>query len=84
MHYMYVLQSEIDKERFYIGCTSNLKRRFAEHNAGQVETTRDSKWRLVYYEAFLTLSSARKREYRLKASRNAKAQLMRRILESLK
>ena len=83
MHYMYVLQSESDKARFYIGCTSNLKRRLAEHDAGQVETTRDSKWRLVYYEAFLTLSAARKREYRLKTSRNAKNQLMKRIVASL-
>ena len=39
MHYMYVLQSKDDNERFYIGCTSDLKRRFNEHNAGQVKST---------------------------------------------
>ena len=87
MHYMYVLQSLEDQKRFYVGCTSDLKRRFQEHNAGNVKSTAGHSWRVVCYEAFLTLSGARKREYRLKTNRNAYRQLMSRIeptLESLR
>jgi predicted GIY-YIG superfamily endonuclease len=32
MHYVYILNSERDSSRFYIGCTGDLKRRFTEHN----------------------------------------------------
>ncbi len=34
MKYVYILQSEEDEARFYIGATLNLKRRIDEHNAG--------------------------------------------------
>ena len=83
MHYMYVIQSIDDRDRFYIGCTSDLKRRVLEHRGGECRSTSGNDWRLVYYEAFLTLSAARKREYRLKSNRNAKRQLMRRVIDSL-
>ena len=83
MHYVYVLQSIDDKERFYIGCSSDLKQRFASHNRGENRSTRGTRWRIVYYGAFLELSAARKREYRLKSNRNAKRQLMNRITPTL-
>ncbi len=35
MHYVYVLQSEADPARFYVGLTTDLKRRFEEHNRGK-------------------------------------------------
>ncbi len=83
VHYMYVLQDIGEQERFYFGCTSDLKKRFESHNRSENIATRGAEWRLVYYEAFLTLSGARKREYRLKSNRNAKRQLMNRIIPTL-
>ncbi len=84
MHYMYVLQSESDNTRFYIGCTSDLRKRLKDHNSGRNSSTSGVHWQLVYYEAFVTLSAARKREYRLKSNRNAKNQLMKRVVNSLR
>jgi hypothetical protein len=44
-------KSEAD-EPFYTGMTSDLRRRFEEHNAGQVASTKHRlPFRLVYYEA---------------------------------
>ncbi len=82
MYYVYVIQSLNTASKFYIGCTADLKRRFKEHNAGDSKTTSLDQWRLIYYEAFLTLSLARKREFRLKTNRNVKKQLMNRILNT--
>ena len=80
MYYVYVLQDEADSNAFYIGCTSNLKRRLSEQNAGYNQSTKSTTWHLVYYEAFKSLSLARRREYRLKTNCNAKRQLLSRIL----
>jgi predicted GIY-YIG superfamily endonuclease len=33
-HYVYILQSVSDRERFYVGCTEDLKQRLAKHNRG--------------------------------------------------
>ena len=79
MHYVYVLQSHADSGKFYLGSTSNLKQRLNSHNRGLNKATRGAQWKLVYYEAYITLSAARIREYRLKHNGKAKAALMRRI-----
>ena len=79
MHYFYVLQAIEDKEKFYFGCTSNLKERINSHKAGKNKATKSNQWRVVYYEAFLTLSGARQREYRIKHHGSAKRKLMDRI-----
>ena len=83
MYYVYVLQSTTDGERFYLGCSSDLKQRLRSHNQEENKATRGSRWKLVYYEAYTTLSAARKREYRLKHNGKARAALMRRIEESV-
>jgi putative endonuclease len=83
MHYVYVLQSTKARERFYLGCTSNLKQRVRSHNQGENKATRGRRWKLVYYEAYTTLAAARKREYRLKHNGKARAALMQRIQEGL-
>jgi predicted GIY-YIG superfamily endonuclease len=41
--YVYILQSEVDPERFYTGSTTNLRERLKRHNDGSVPHT--SKWR---------------------------------------
>jgi putative endonuclease len=35
MHYVYLLENGNPEPRRYIGVTTDLKRRFAEHNAGK-------------------------------------------------
>ncbi len=39
MWYVYVLRSEIDNN-LYIGSTNDLRRRFAQHNSGKVDSTK--------------------------------------------
>ena len=62
MYYTYVLLSEKDKE-YYIGFTKDLKRRFQEHQRGQVlSTEKRSPLKLIYYEACLNEIDAIRRE----------------------
>jgi putative endonuclease len=83
MYYVYVLQSTRNSERFYLGSTTDLRERLKSHNRGENKATRGSQWQLVYYEAYLTLASARDREHRLKHDGRAKRYLMQRIKASL-
>lgn len=51
--YVYILQSEIDPERYYTGSTTDLKRRYKEHNNGQsIHTNKFKPWKLKAYIAF--------------------------------
>lgn len=62
MFYTYVLKSSKD-EKLYIGFTNNLKRRFFEHNQGNIKATKNRRpFQLVYYEASLIEDLAIKRE----------------------
>jgi putative endonuclease len=61
-YYTYVLKSSKDG-RLYIGSTSNLVQRVKQHNAGDVEATKNRRpLNLVYYEAGLDKDKAHKRE----------------------
>ena len=82
MFYVYVLK-EMERESFYIGSTSDLRKRVAEHNQGKNQSTRNRQWQLVYYEAYLTEPGARQREHQLKHHGKAKQALMQRIKSSL-
>ena len=68
MYYVYVLQSLKDGW-FYTGYSEDLKRRFAEHSSGAVNST---KYRLpvklVYYEASCDQQDALHREKYLKTA----------------
>ena len=83
MFYVYVIQSIEDTDRFYLGYSADLKRRVASHNSGENRSTRYTRWRLVYYEAYLTETSARRRESKLKRNSNMRHYLMARIKEGL-
>ena len=83
MHYVYVIQDLSDPDNFYLGSTSDLKRRLSEHNLCPGHYTSGRKWRVVYYEAYMSLEAARKRERSLKKGK-ARVLLMKRIKESLK
>jgi len=68
MFYVYVLKSREDK-KLYIGHTADLKRRFIQHNAGAVESTRRRvPFDLVYYEASRHQKDALHRERYLKTT----------------
>jgi putative endonuclease len=62
MYYAYVLKS-LKNNRFYYGCTNNLKRRLFEHDTGKSKYTQYTKpFKLFYFERFKTLKEARKKE----------------------
>ena len=83
MFYTYILKSQKYNE-LYIGSTNDLKRRFIEHNKGKVESTkRKGPHKLIYYEAYIAESDARRRESMLKLRGQARTQLKLRIKDSL-
>ena len=81
MYYIYVIQNEV--KEFYTGYTSNLEKRLKAHNAGENQSTKNHIWELVYYEAYVSESYARKRELVLKKNRRMSSFFMKRIKESL-
>ena len=81
MHYVYVLKT-VSEERFYVGITADLRRRLAEHNAGLSRyTAKYRPWKLIYYEAYMSESLARKRETKLKNHAKGFQELKKRILD---
>ena len=67
MAHVYVLKSQSTK-KFYVGCSERLSSRLAEHQSGQVISTRGrGPWDLVYQELFENLAEARRREQQLKS-----------------
>lgn len=66
--YVYVLRSQPDGQ-FYTGFSHDLKRRVAEHAAGEVPSTaRRRPLDVVYYEACRSRADALKRERYLKSA----------------
>jgi len=59
MWYLYILQSENNK-KLYVGRTSDLKRRFNEHNSkrGGSYTSKNAPFKLMFYEAYLSKNDA--------------------------
>ena len=67
MYYVYILHSKKDTG-LYIGYTTDLKRRFAEHNNGKSLSTKNrAPFKLIHYEAFSLSSDAKAREKYLKS-----------------
>ena len=65
--YVYLLHSEKD-HGFYIGYSTDLKRRMAEHIQGASFATKSrGPWRLIYYEAYVEREDAEGRERFLKS-----------------
>lgn len=66
MQYVYVLKSEKDGH-WYTGCTSDLRKRFNEHNKGAVLSTKGrGPFQIIYYEACVEKYDAFAREKYLK------------------
>ena len=71
MYYVYVLYSE-SFNRYYIGCTKDIKNRLERHNAGHTPSTKAYyPWILVFSQSFNTLAEARKRELEIKGWKNS-------------
>jgi len=69
MYYVYILQSSKKSNWLYKGSTSDLKRRFQEHNTGKnFSTAPHAPLKLIYYEAYLLKENAEARERYLKTS----------------
>jgi len=67
MAWLYILQSE-KSGRFYIGSTTDLDRRLAEHNSGQTTSMRNrGPWKVVYREQFDDAIAAKARELEIKS-----------------
>ena len=75
MYYVYLLKDE-EMQELYYGYTNELERRLKEHNA-------ENKWKLVYYEAYLSERDARERERKLKHYGQTRTRLKNRLKESL-
>jgi putative endonuclease len=64
--YVYILKTS-SNNRFYIGSTDDLDRRFKQHNSGHTHSTkRMGELNLVFSQIFDTLEEARKVELKLK------------------
>ncbi len=75
--YIYVLKCEAERaQQTYVGWTTDLERRLAQHNAGVgAKFTRGRKRNLIYAERHLTRREAMSREWRLKRDRPFRKQL---------
>ena len=68
MRYVYLLQSESVTDQRYVGVTSDLKQRLADHNAGKSpHTSKYLPWKLVTYIAFSDDQKAETFEHYLKS-----------------
>ena len=63
MYYVYVL-SGLKNKRLYTGYTDDLKQRLKEHNSGNggIYSKKNKPFKLIFYEAFLSKTDARKQE----------------------
>jgi putative endonuclease len=84
MFSLYIIQNTVTKE-IYIGKTSNLKRRLAQHNSNDTKSTRgrNGKWILIYAEAYRNKKDVDARENALKKHGSGKRWLKDRIKNSM-
>jgi len=82
MHYVYVLFSEEDKQ-LYTGSTDDLRSRLKAHSGGFVRATKYRRpLKLIYYEAYLKKSDAKRREKYLKGG-NGRGELKKQLEDIL-
>jgi putative endonuclease len=64
----------------YVGWTSDVERRLAQHNAGTgARSTRGRTWTLLHVETFATRNEAMSREWHLKRDRAFRKRLTQKI-----
>lgn len=83
MYYVYLIKS-IRRDYIYVGSTADLRRRFAEHNAGtELATKAYAPFKLVCYEAYADKRDALTRERMLKHHGSVIGHLKKRLRNSL-
>lgn len=76
--YVYTIQNM--QNGLYVGLTTDLRRRVAEHNAGKTYSTKSNRpWKLIFYEAYCDIDDATRREKYLKTNQGAR--LLKRMLK---
>ncbi len=82
MHHVYVLFSLSDRQ-LYIGYSSDLSRRLAEHDNGNViATVKRRPLKLIYSESYISRQEALRREKFLRGG-NGRAQLKKQLVFTL-
>jgi len=67
--YVYILQSEVNPQRFYTGLTDDLRTRLKRHNSGRIlHTAKCKPWQLKTYIAFGDRNRAARLERYLKSA----------------
>ena len=83
MYHVYLLKSRKNNS-LYVGYTKDIEQELKEHNADLVKYTKKYlPWILIYYESYISLEDARKREKSLKYFGKAFSHLKNRITLSL-
>lgn len=73
MFYVYYLNSKISPDKFYIGYSTDLRKRLERHNKKLVRSTKAySPWELLFYEAYKSRFDAKRREKYFKTSKGRK------------
>jgi len=83
MYYVYILKS-LKKDWIYVGYTTNLEKRFKQHQKGLSKATKPYRpFELVFFEAYKAKEDAKRREKYFKTTRGKRVlRLM--LQESLK
>ena len=72
MYHVYLIESE-PNGKWYIGYTTDVRRRLSEHNRHKnVSTARETKWKLIYCETYVNKMDALGREKFLKSGSGRK------------
>ncbi|WP_425440821.1 GIY-YIG nuclease family protein [Paralabilibaculum antarcticum] len=70
MFFVYIIQSKTNFS-YYIGYSGNLERRLIYHNSGRSRyTSKNTPWKLIYFEKFDSKSDAIKREIFIKRQKS--------------
>ncbi len=76
MAFVYLLKS-LKEDWVYVGSTNNLVKRLEQHNRGEARSTKfRAPYKLIYFEEFDKISSARAREKEIKTSRFQKLKIL--------
>jgi len=68
-YFVYILQS-LSKDFVYVGFTTDLRRRFKEHNnREELSTKHYAPFDLIHYEAYKSITDAKRREEYLKTTK---------------
>ena len=67
-YYVYLIVSSINNKLVsYVGYTNNLKKRLTLHNCSKgAKFTKGNKWKIAYFQEYLSKKKAMKEEYLLK------------------